>query len=248
MAAILEESFWKMSRMVNGGTVMQLQPKALKVIGYTVSVIFGSLLGSGALWQYLNWKMERTKTSIDLAAETAPLHEELNKTLIRIIELSRQLTYGQSLSNPLAEIGTSTTRVELDAQLQLAKSQFSILETRLAQLENRSPRQVNLDFIPPRPIPSVDLVDESGWSVTMALEEVPQEERSSVFFVHAGPEYYHRPGCSYLMNPIHKFSITASNSRYKACRFCVGKPEFLMKPKGGVQPPSAEFDKDSQTP
>jgi hypothetical protein len=107
-----------------------------------VVFIIVTLLGSGALWEWQKHKLDAITTATDL-------WKQENDLYAKIIDLSNQYieTQNKYYKTPSNELHNKM--VQQTSQLELMKDNFTALEAKLAPLEDRPPRNIQLQFIPP---------------------------------------------------------------------------------------------------
>lgn len=128
--------------------------------------VFGAAFGSGAVFQYLHYTTEREKNKIESMKVSIELHRKINEDFSELIgkmqeseKITNEINQLQSRSesnteadeNKLKEMGRQASRL-LEIEQELMNSIIS-LETKAAELENRSPRKFMFTIVPP-PSPS----------------------------------------------------------------------------------------------
>jgi hypothetical protein len=122
-------------------------------IGVLLGGLVGAVLGSGALWSFLQYRIAKRTQGLSAAKTLGELHKELSDKLVRLIELSKQYA---SLRD--AEAASGRTRenqdrpnemLRLKAQIELLETDVLAAEARLAKLEKRPPRPIQVQWIPP---------------------------------------------------------------------------------------------------
>jgi hypothetical protein len=120
-----------------------------------LGVLIGMVFGSGALWSFLQFWNARQAHKVNAAKVIADLQRELGDKLVRLIELSNQyakLRDAEARSGPTRESPSRGNEMRrLQAQIDLVKQDIPLAEARLAKLEGRAPRQIQLQWIPPAP-------------------------------------------------------------------------------------------------
>jgi len=131
-----------------------------------VTFIVGALLGSGSIWQWSNLQLakkdleiteirldyEKKSFEIDKALKTAELRREIMKLQSQIIDLSDKYILATRLyaSQPTSKNQNEANRIY--SQIKVARDDLNIAEVKLAAIEEREPRQIQSDFIPPAAI------------------------------------------------------------------------------------------------
>jgi len=114
--------------------------------------LFGSIVGSGALWSYLSWVTETQKAEMERLRTSSDVRRQLNERLSE----SRDLLY---LTFDLSTCDKASARYSVDRcgqqtvdRLKLLNSDIIEIEAQLAQIERRPPRDLNLTLPLPPPI------------------------------------------------------------------------------------------------
>ena len=104
-----------------------------------ITFIVGGLMGSGTLWSYLSHKIELENVKIVKIQTISDMRDKISGTLIEL----------NNLHNKLNETLGKHEREFISEQLKLKADDLRVLETRLAEIENREPRFIRYDFVPP---------------------------------------------------------------------------------------------------
>ena len=116
--------------------------KSLNRAGIIGSFIIGTVVGTGGYWKYQEIEIAKTKASTDLRDQLSVLMDKVITTTAAFKPLS--LCSGRT---PEA----NNKAIELHAKLKLYQEDFEEIERKLANLEGREPRIINLQFSPPCP-------------------------------------------------------------------------------------------------
>ena len=119
--------------------------------GIVVSFIVGTALGSGSLWQWKQSKLEAQKQELETIVKTTDLRQQKNDQYAKIIELSNEYIKDQDEYSKNGTPELNNRMHQLRAQLEIMKDNITVLEDKLAHLEQRQPRKIVIDFIPPPP-------------------------------------------------------------------------------------------------
>jgi hypothetical protein len=116
-----------------------------------ISFVIGSLLGSGAIWQWKQSQIAIKNQEMERVVKTTALRKDINDLYRKIIELSNEYitVRDQYSKTPMPDLNNKI--LQLKSQLDLLKEDFRVFEGKLANLEDRQPRAINIEFIPPLP-------------------------------------------------------------------------------------------------
>ena len=135
------------------------------------SLILATFVGHGGIWKYMQWKIEKKyqklaeeKHEFLQVAEITRLREKLNNILYRITKLTDEYQKALALkSEASAKFGSLTPEQKialLNTELDLLSDDFMAIEKKLAGIENREPRKINLYFRPPSITSGIRIVEE----------------------------------------------------------------------------------------
>ena len=116
--------------------------KSVAVLASVISFIIGTLVGTGAYWKYQELELSKVKATTDLRDQLSKLMDDVITTTAAFKPLN--LCEGKTTE-------TNNKAIELHAKLKLYQQNFEELEKKLAKLEGREPRIINLEFSPPCP-------------------------------------------------------------------------------------------------
>lgn len=116
-----------------------------------ISFLIGSLLGSGAIWQWKQSQIAAKNQEMDKVMKTTALRKDINDLYYKITELSNQYITARDQYSRTPGPELNNRIIQLKSQLDLLKEDFKVLEGKVAALEGRAPRAINIDFIPPSP-------------------------------------------------------------------------------------------------
>lgn len=111
-------------------------------LGTILPFVIGILFGSGVFWKYMDHKVKVARTTIEI-------REKLDDMMYKIIELTAEYI---DISTQYKENNDSKFYIKLKLQkqrLDFLKNDYRTVEAKLAQMENRQPRKINLDFTVP---------------------------------------------------------------------------------------------------
>jgi hypothetical protein len=122
-----------------------------------VGVVSGAIVGwpllQHLLWPLLQHLNARRAHDLNAAKVIADLQKELGDKLVRLIDLSKQyatLRDAEALSGRTREHWDRPNEMRrLQAQIDLLGADILAAEGRLAKLENRPPRPIQVKWIPP---------------------------------------------------------------------------------------------------
>ena len=115
------------------------------------SFLAGTLIGSGSIWQYKNLQISKRSHEIESVLKIAEIRNKVGLLQQEIIVMTEEyvslLRSDRENPNP----STNNKILHLRSRLTVVKDDFSNLEAELAKLENRVPRRIQIDFVPPKP-------------------------------------------------------------------------------------------------
>lgn len=116
-----------------------------------VSFLIGTALGSGSIWQWKQSKLEAQKQELETVIKTTELRQQENGQYAKIIDLSNEYIkdIDEFSKTPTPQLHNRI--LQLKSRLDILKDDFTALESKLAQLERRQQRTIQIDFIPPSP-------------------------------------------------------------------------------------------------
>ncbi len=114
----------------------------MTIIGSVLSFLIGTIFGAGGYWKFQEIEISRSKTTTDLRSE-------LSKLMDNVITITAAFKPLKLCEGKTPE--TNNKAIELHAKLELYQDNFEVLERKLANLEGREPREINLQFSPPCP-------------------------------------------------------------------------------------------------
>ena len=117
--------------------------------GHIVSFLIGALFGSGAIWEYQKIEIENKKLELDKIEKTTNFRKELDALMEEILITTREFIPLNLCSSHSSRANNKA--IELNAKLSLQKQNFDTLESKIAVLEEREPRDINLQFSAPCP-------------------------------------------------------------------------------------------------
>ncbi len=110
--------------------------------------LFGALIGSGAIWKYLDNRRAQDAFELEESKSIKQLSDQLVEVLQKAIELSKEYVLLQgshgSSNDPQYMGKVAEVRLRLDTY----RSAYYAIETQLAKLEHRETRDW-VDFLPP---------------------------------------------------------------------------------------------------
>jgi len=116
---------------------------------FVVPSVISTLFGTGAMWQYQESKVNILAYELQAAESSIKFRKELDNIMQKIVATTSKyaaLNLCESPEGPLA-----AKAHEIDAELNLYKNNFIEIEKKLAKIEDRDARDVNLQFSSPCP-------------------------------------------------------------------------------------------------
>lgn len=107
-----------------------------------VAFLIGTLFGSGGVWE---WK----KIEIERVVRTTDLREKENDQFAKILDLTNEYINATDQHSKAPNPQLNNKILQMKSHLEVMKDNFRTLENKLAQLEGREPRNIQIDFIPP---------------------------------------------------------------------------------------------------
>lgn len=114
-----------------------------------MKVLLGIIVGSGGIWSLLRHRLAKREHALQAAMVISQLRKELGDRLVQLIEKSGQYENIRDGKVKVPIPGNELKR--LQAQIDLLKDDILAGELRLAKLEGREPRSINLSYIRPSP-------------------------------------------------------------------------------------------------
>jgi hypothetical protein len=119
-----------------------MQPTKLTIWASVKAFLIGTLFGSGGYWKYQEVENSKSKLSTDLRTELSKLMDNVITTTAGFKSLN--LCQGKTAE-------ANNRAIELHAKLKLHQENFEVLEKKIAIIEDREVREINLEFSPPCP-------------------------------------------------------------------------------------------------
>jgi hypothetical protein len=116
-----------------------------------ITFLVGSAFGTGGYWEWQKLKLDTQKQELDTVVQTTDLRKQENDQYAKIIELTQRYVEAKDQYSKTPSPQLNNQMVDMKAQLNLMKDDFTVLETKLARLEGRQPRNIPIDFVPPEP-------------------------------------------------------------------------------------------------
>lgn len=116
-----------------------------------IAFLIGTLVGTGSLWEWKKSKIEAQGAEIDKVVKTTDLREKEIDQYVKILALTNEYVNDLNQYSKTPNPDLNNKIVQMRSQLNFMKSNFTILENELAGLEDRQPRNIPIDFIPPAP-------------------------------------------------------------------------------------------------
>ena len=160
--ALLASNPPRNSRWENSGkksTMTNRQFGEAKLTKWTIiSFLLGTCFGSGAVWQLLHARVEAQKQELDMVSVTTELRQKEIDLYDEIISLTNEyVSTGDQYSKNPSVAALHNKLLQIQSRLGVMKDAFTVLENKLAHLEGRQPRKINLIFVPPNPPTGISL-------------------------------------------------------------------------------------------
>jgi hypothetical protein len=122
--------------------------------GKIIFPLVAFLFGSGAFWQYGQYKIAQNNQELEHTKVIMSLRSDINSYYFEAMDKTNELF---ALNRDFFERQNSKTKLEIDnirQKIYMLQDNCNELEKKLAVLENRKPRTLNLNFdlIPPAQI------------------------------------------------------------------------------------------------
>lgn len=109
------------------------------------------LIGNGAVWAFLSARQARQQLSLTQAETVIALRGKLNDILIDVVRKSDRYQHVRDSSDWRKNPKAQNELLNLGQEIELLKDDFCTIETRLASIEQRPIRPIQVDLIPPPP-------------------------------------------------------------------------------------------------
>jgi len=117
-----------------------------------LGVLLAAVVGTGAFWQWSRLKLDKAVQAVQLSEQLDKVHHEIILLTEEYIELMRA---GPPHLGESGELKNKLRRIQ--ARLDLLKGRFQELEAVRAELRGESPREINLEFVPPEPPQNISI-------------------------------------------------------------------------------------------
>lgn len=122
-----------------------------------ITFLIGAILGPGFLWNILKIDLDRERLELEKIQKTTELRKQIGDIQNDILEISNQYMITRDEYNHSKSSQLENYMLELDLKLERLKDDFLKAENKLALIENRAPRHIKLDIIPPSPPQNIKL-------------------------------------------------------------------------------------------
>ena len=126
--------------------------KGLNGMRSVIAFIIGAVIGTGGLWGYLEHKRDTARLELEKANTVLELSSKLNELYDEIMKLTNDHFIAESRYRETDNWHFLQISGEINEKLIRLKAAYWAVESRLAELEERKPRPLALDFVPPAPI------------------------------------------------------------------------------------------------
>jgi len=103
--------------------------------------LFALLIGSGAVWQYLQWNIQRENQTNDTQKQVIAAQEKVLDLISRMTEAGKEKDDDEYVR----------TLKLLNQRLKLAQAEYDQWESKLASIEGRQPKKLEIEMAPSRP-------------------------------------------------------------------------------------------------
>ena len=114
---------------------------------HLLATLAGVVLASAGLWSFLQYRSAKRAHALNAAKVIAELQKELLDKLILLSERSEE--YANVRDGMLKGPIPGNELLKLQAQIDLLRAEIPAAELRLAKLEGREPRSINVQWIRP---------------------------------------------------------------------------------------------------
>lgn len=143
-----------------------LRPSRPSVVA-TVTFALGLLFGPGFLWQREQSAAATRSADAEVARLGLESREQLNTLLVELIHLGSTYADVRDCDPASAAYVVTNKLVELEQRIRVRETDISAIEAHLARIENRQPRSIRVDWVPPSPptILSIEVTTPEGVQV-----------------------------------------------------------------------------------
>ncbi len=120
------------------------------IVWTIINLIIGAVLGSGALWQYQKNKLDQERFNFEKTVKAIDIRKSMDDVYISILQLSDQYI---KVSNSYYIKNNQKDADEmrrLVSRLDVLINDYTTIEKSLSEIENRDPRKIQIDFVPPQ--------------------------------------------------------------------------------------------------
>jgi len=114
-----------------------------------LSSFAGGLFGSGTIWAFLSYRQRAREIEVSSAVSMSALQKDLADKLLELIARSEE--YADVRDGKIKVRIPPNKLNQLKAHIDILQSDVLSCEARLAKLENRDPRNINIKYIRPAP-------------------------------------------------------------------------------------------------
>ena len=127
------------------------EPKKRLSWAIIISFLIGTLFGSGAIWQWQQLRLASKSYELEKILKTTELRNQISELYSKIIEITDEYIKTQDAYEKRRNSSGYKKILKLASHLGILKDDFKALEDKLAQLENRTPRAIEIGFLSPSP-------------------------------------------------------------------------------------------------
>jgi hypothetical protein len=121
----------------------------MAILWNLLSSFAGGLFGSGAIWAFLNYRQRAKEVELSSAVSISELQRDLANKLLELISESEEYS---DVRDGKSEASIPENKLmQLYAHIEILQSDVLSCEARLAKLEDRPPREINVEYIRPEP-------------------------------------------------------------------------------------------------
>lgn len=116
-----------------------------------IALLVGTIFGSGAIWQWQKNSLDQDRFVFEKATKAIEIRKRMDDVYGSILQLSNEYIKVSSSYYKTKNPDDASEMRRLIARLDVLKNDYTSIEKTLSSIEGRSPRQIQIDFIPPAP-------------------------------------------------------------------------------------------------
>jgi hypothetical protein len=138
-----------------------------------LSFVLGALFGSGAIWSFLNYRQRSKEIALTSATSIAGLQRDLTNKLLELMAKCDE--YADVRDGKLSVDIPDNRLLQLKEHIEILRHDVVSCEARLAKLEDRSARNLKVDYMRPEP-PRLRIVVEDNTDDTFTVRIIEQDD------------------------------------------------------------------------